>query len=98
MATRLCIWPPLGQSSDSWPFAAITLVSLAQHIGPAFRCRHGTVTAVACRGPLLQVGCQGFRVLRRVAALRRERQVGAAGSGGGRGGGPRATAGGSQRG
>ena len=27
MATRWCIWPPLGQPSDSWPFEAITLVS-----------------------------------------------------------------------
>ena len=34
MATRLCIWPPLGQSSGSWPFAAITLVSWPEGIDP----------------------------------------------------------------
>ena len=36
VATRRCIWPLLGQPSGSWPFAAITLVSLGAHVDPAF--------------------------------------------------------------
>ena len=51
MATRRRIWPLLGQFSASWPFAAISLVSLGTARWPCVSwCRNGTATAVACRG------------------------------------------------
>ena len=52
MATRRRIWPLLGQSSGSWPFAAIALVSAgAGMVGPAFP-GAGTVRRLplSCRG------------------------------------------------
>jgi hypothetical protein len=69
MAIRPCIWPPpLGQSSSSWPFAAIALVSLgAARRSCVSRCRNGTATAVAGSRPALTRGngCMRVAVLRR---------------------------------